>query len=371
MRRLPQLDGEMPVDPEAPHDAAVATGEKRPVTIRRSTTGAVSFGDVGDVCTETTDVDITSLHYQVTKQASVLLAGGVAGSIGKTFTAPLSRLTILYQVHSMVTPTHKDKFSGSLYQAFMKVVRREGVFALWKGNGASVVHRFPYSAVNFFTYEAMKDFFEAQTENTSPMLTRFVSGALAAATSTTVCYPIDLIRTRLITQLDNNIRYRGISHAFHRIRAEEGTRGLYRGLSATLLVTVPNMAINFTVFESLKDAVQAFREDPTTGNSSPPPLTAVDTLTCGAVSGISSSIVTFPVDVVRRRMQISGLHVTTTSTAAEATATAWGITRELYLQQGIWGFYRGLTPELLKVIPMVGITFGTFDMIKQHLHLDA
>ncbi|ETV65806.1 hypothetical protein H257_17546 [Aphanomyces astaci] len=363
----------MPLDPETARDGAAAaafSGEKRPVTLRRSTTGAVSFGDVGDVCTETTDVDITSLQYHVTKQASVLFAGGVAGSIGKTFTAPLSRLTILYQVHSMVTPTHKDKFSGSLSQAFMKVVRREGVFALWKGNGASVVHRFPYSAVNFFTYEWMKDAFDTrQSGITSPMLTRFVSGAVAAATSTTVCYPIDLIRTRLITQLDNNIRYRGISHAFHRIRAEEGTRGLYRGLSATLLVTVPNMAINFTVFESLKDAVQALREDATT------PLSALDTLSCGALSGISSSIVTFPVDVVRRRMQISGLHhgsgKETAAEAAQATATAWGIAKELYQQQGVRGFYRGLTPELLKVIPMVGITFGTFDMLKQSLHIDA
>ncbi|RHZ06328.1 hypothetical protein DYB26_010135, partial [Aphanomyces astaci] len=330
--------------------AAAFSGEKRPVTLRRSTTGAVSFGDVGDVCTETTDVDITSLQYHVTKQASVLFAGGVAGSIGKTFTAPLSRLTILYQVHSMVTPTHKDKFSGSLSQAFMKVTDNT--------QHATVVHS---------SQPADDD--HDRCGITSPMLTRFVSGAVAAATSTTVCYPIDLIRTRLITQLDNNIRYRGISHAFHRIRAEEGTRGLYRGLSATLLVTVPNMAINFTVFESLKDAVQALREDATT------PLSALDTLSCGALSGISSSIVTFPVDVVRRRMQISGLHhgsgTETAAEAAQATATAWGIAKELYQQQGVRGFYRGLTPELLKVIPMVGITFGTFDMLKQSLHIDA
>ncbi|CAK4081310.1 unnamed protein product [Aphanomyces euteiches] len=336
-------------------------GDNKAVSLRRRTTGALSFGDVGDVCTETPDVDVKTLQDEITKQGLVLFAGGVAGSIGKTCTAPLSRLTILFQVHSMVTPTHKDKFSGSLPEAFMKVVRREGVFALWKGNGASVVHRFPYSAVNFFTYEWCKGIFENEIQ--SQMLSRFLSGALAAATSTTVCYPIDLIRTRLITQLDKDIRYRGISHAFHRIRAEEGTRGLYRGLSATLLVTVPNMAINFTVFETLKDAIRSFRDDPTTPGT-PPPVTPLDTLICGALSGIVSSMVTFPIDVVRRRMQISGIH-------GDPKPSAWHIATDLFEQQGVRGFYRGLTPELLKVIPMVGITFGTFDFLKEYLEIDA
>ncbi|KAF0700446.1 Aste57867_9030 [Aphanomyces stellatus] len=355
----------MPTRDASPH---AADSDHMRGSLRRHTTGAVSFGDIGDVCTETVDVDLQetkTLQYHVTKQASVLFAGGVAGSIGKTFTAPLSRLTILYQVHSMVTPTHKDKFSGSLTEAFTKVVRREGIFALWKGNGASVVHRFPYSAVNFFTYEWVKGVIEEDfgASQSSPMLGRFVSGALAAATSTTVCYPIDLIRTRLITQLDKDIRYRGISHAFHRIRAEEGTRGLYRGLSTTLLVTVPNMAINFTVFESLKDMLQAYRTEEA-GDDDVKPLQPLDTLACGAMSGIASSVVTFPVDVIRRRMQISGIH-------GDARPTAWAIAADLFQQQGVRGFYRGLTPELLKVIPMVGITFGTFDTLKQYLQIDA
>ncbi|OQS05140.1 Mitochondrial Carrier (MC) Family [Thraustotheca clavata] len=344
------------------------TEEGRPRLLRRHTTGVVSFGgDPGDVCTETADVDHDSrLLDEITKQASVLLAGGIAGSVGKTCTAPLSRLTILFQVHSMVSATHKGKFSESLPQAFMKVVRNEGILSLWKGNGASVVHRFPYSAVNFFTYELIKgSFASANLDNdvsqSAQMSMNFVSGAMAAATSTSVCYPIDLIRTRLITQLDKDIRYRGISHAFHRIRAEEGTRGLYRGLSATLFVTVPNMAINFTMFETLKEKALAHRSEQAQREIQT--LTVLDTLFCGGLSGILSSSITFPVDVIRRRMQISGIH------GGSSNVTALAIARELFAEQGIRGFYRGLAPELLKVIPMVGITFGSFDYIKRHLEI--
>uniref|UniRef100_K3WLW9 Mitochondrial thiamine pyrophosphate carrier 1 n=1 Tax=Globisporangium ultimum (strain ATCC 200006 / CBS 805.95 / DAOM BR144) TaxID=431595 RepID=K3WLW9_GLOUD len=345
------------------------------VSLRRHTTGVVSFGDTADVCTETDDVDVELLQKDMKKQflrhSSVLFAGGVAGSIGKTVTAPLSRLTILFQVHSMVSTRHTDKFSSSVFGAFTKVLKNEGVLSFWKGNGASVLHRFPYSAVNFFTFETVKTAIIAQHHPTfteSSWTTQFASGALAGAVATIACYPIDLIRTRLATQLNSDIRYHGIRHAAQRIRAEEGLLGLYRGLGATLAVTVPNLAINFTLYEALKGHVRTFRkvqrslglegDEKAAMDDEGFHIGVMDTLVCGGVAGIASSLVTFPIDVVRRRLQISGIH------AHGIPPTPVGIASELLQTQGIRGFYRGLTPELMKVVPMVGITFGMFERLK-------
>nr|CCA23378.1 Mitochondrial Carrier (MC) Family putative [Albugo laibachii Nc14] len=339
-------------------------------------------------------------HQQLIRHCSVLLAGGIAGSIGKTITAPLSRLTILFQVHSMVSSRHRDRYSDSVSSALLKVLKTEGVLALWKGNGASVVHRFPYSAVNFFTFELLRtsiDQWKQETESdTTEELgspgswkTTFLSGAIAGAFATIACYPIDLIRTRLATQLDTEKRYNGILHAAFRIRADEGFRGLYRGLGATLMVTVPNLAINFTLFESLKEVVIQYRSNQNAeidsfdancneedldfnfddydelqdSDEDDERLGIVDTLLCGGVSGIASSLVTFPIDVVRRRLQISGIHSTNPS-------GLFTIASQLYKEQGVSGFYRGLTPELMKVIPMVGITFGMFDKLKDWMDID-
>lgn len=343
------------------------------VSLRRHTTGVVSFGDTADVCTETDDVDVSLMQSdtwkQIVRHSSVLFAGGLAGSIGKTVTAPLSRLTILFQVHSMVSTRHTDKFSSSVTGAFMKVLKNEGVLALWKGNGASVLHRFPYSAVNFFTFEVVKTSIIAQEHpsfTVNSWTTMFASGAIAGAVATVACYPIDLIRTRLATQLNSDIRYLGIRHAAQRIRMEEGFRGLYRGLGATLMVSVPNLAINFTLYEGLKERVINFRKRTGIAASLDDPedkhhISVVDTLVCGGVAGIASSLVTFPVDVVRRRLQISGIH------AHDIPPTPYGIASELFQSQGVRGFYRGLTPELMKVVPMVGITFGMFEKLKKVL----
>ena len=161
----------------------------------------------------------------------------------------------------------------------------------WKGNGTSVIHRFPYSAVNFLTYESLKTALASREDDgEATVVTRFLSGAGAGATATLTCYPLDLIRTRLATQLDAQIQYRGISHAFHRISAEEGILGLYRGVTPTLCVAVPNLAINFAIYETLKDNLLEYRRET---NSDLEHLNVTDTLGCGAVAGIISSSTTF------------------------------------------------------------------------------
>jgi len=72
-----------------------------------------------------------------------LFCGGVAGSTAKTVTAPFSRLTILYQVHSLVTTKeNRPKFAMSFTGGFQKIVERGGFLSLWKGNGMSSIHSF-------------------------------------------------------------------------------------------------------------------------------------------------------------------------------------------------------------------------------------
>jgi len=256
---------------------------------RYNTGGVVSFGEASDLCTETEEVNVATLQLESSKHARVLLAGGLAGSAGKTLTAPLSRLTILFQVHSMVAPG-KGEYASSIYGALRKVLHREGLFAFWKGNGTSVIHRFPYSALNFLVYETVKDKMTMALpgwDHTSTV--RFVSGAAAGACATVCCYPLDLVRTRLATQLDAQIQYRGIAHALQCIHAKEGLVGWFRGVGPTLGLAIPNLAINFTVYEALKDHMRVVRGLPPSNEDSenePQHLSVPDTLLCGGVAGI-------------------------------------------------------------------------------------
>ncbi|GKE51268.1 mitochondrial substrate carrier family protein B-like protein, partial [Tanacetum coccineum] len=70
---------------------------------------------------------------------SQLIAGGVAGAVSKTCTAPLARLTILFQVQGM----HSDVATlrkASIWREASRIVNEEGFRAFWKGNLVTIAH---------------------------------------------------------------------------------------------------------------------------------------------------------------------------------------------------------------------------------------
>lgn len=317
-----------------------------------------------------------------TRQRSVealkqLFCGGIAGSTAKTITAPFSRLTILFQVHSLVTTKeNRPKFAMTFSGGMRKIVERGGVLSLWKGNGTSVLHRFPFSAINFYCYENTLDYlnkikgtFEDEIEDSNPTkVARFTAGAVAGCTACICCYPLDLVRTRLTTELPGRENYKGIIDAITKIATTEGPVGFYSGIGPTLAVAVPNFAISYTVYGSLKEYVlddELFynlrKIDDVSGEKR---LGLRATLLCGAASGFLSTLVTFPCDTTRRRMQIQNLHI-----PEGERQTGRQLFAQLAEREGIRGLYRGLTPELLKVAPMVGTMFFVYEQLKNHLNV--
>ncbi|MCE3217225.1 hypothetical protein HAX54_011111 [Datura stramonium] len=147
-------------------------------------------------------------HRQQSQIGTVpqLLAGGVAGAISKTCTAPLARLTILFQLQGMHTDAANLK-KVSLWQEASRIVREEGFRAFWKGNLVTIAHRLPYSSISFYAFERYKNVLqlilgvESQGENiTADLCIRLVGGGLAGITAASVTYPLDLVRTRLAAQ---------------------------------------------------------------------------------------------------------------------------------------------------------------------------
>jgi hypothetical protein len=100
---------------------------------------------------------------------------------------------------------------GSLYDVCLKVIREEGFKAFWKGNLTSILHRFPYSDINFSVYEMSKKVIvkKMNTKKETPTV-RFICGAISGAAACIACYPLDLIRTRLTVMQKPGIASNGI-----------------------------------------------------------------------------------------------------------------------------------------------------------------
>ncbi|KAK3034950.1 hypothetical protein RJ639_032350 [Escallonia herrerae] len=95
----------------------------------------------------------------------------------------------------------------------------------------------------------------------------------------------------------------------------------------------------------------------------PEDSTVLISLACGSLSGVASSTVTFPLDLVRRRMQLEGAG----GRARVYKTGLIGTFRDIVRAEGLGGLYRGILPEYYKVVPSVGIVFMTYEKMKQLL----
>lgn len=261
-------------------------------------------------------------------------------------------------------------------RTLIRLAREEGLRALWRGNGVTMLHRLPYSATNFYVYETsirvMRERLPAPGETAwapSEMSRRFVAGGTAGVAACALAYPLDLLRTLRAAHVGAE-KPPGVVATLAGIARREGPAGLYRGLGATLAQVGPSLAINYTAYETFRaawvsqaakrrssgagdgsgdadDAAEAEAEAP----RSPGPVAS---LVCGSLAGLVSSTSTFPLDLVRRRIQV----------APKGSATYLGVVRSVLRQRGPAGFYAGILPEYCKVVPGVAIAFCCYEGLK-------
>ncbi|CAH0730825.1 unnamed protein product, partial [Brenthis ino] len=269
-----------------------------------------------------------------------LVAGAAAGAIAKTVIAPLDRTKINFQ-------TSHIPYSWKAAVGFLShSARTEGWAALWRGNSATMARIVPYAAIQFTAHEQWKRLLGVDTPQTaqeSP-LRLLAAGSLAGATSQSATYPLDLARARMAVA-----DYRSLRAVFRRVARHEGLHSLYRGYPATVLGVIPYAGVSFFTYDSLRNL---YREH--TGSE---PHGATN-MVCGGAAGALAQTASYPLDIVRRRMQ-------TAPRAACPTIVA--TLRAVYVNEGWRGFFKGLSMNWVKGPIAVGISFATYDSIKSTL----
>uniref|UniRef100_A0A2P2KGD9 Mitochondrial adenine nucleotide transporter ADNT1 n=1 Tax=Rhizophora mucronata TaxID=61149 RepID=A0A2P2KGD9_RHIMU len=306
-----------------------------------------------------------------------LIAGGVAGGVSRTTVAPLERLKILLQVQN----PHSIKYNGTV-QGLKYIWRTEGFRGLFKGNGTNCARIIPNSAVKFFSYEEASKgllwLYRRQTGNNDAQLTpvlRLGAGACAGIIAMSATYPMDMVRGRLTVQTEKSPhQYRGIFHALSTVLREEGPRALYRGWLPSVIGVVPYVGLNFAVYESLKDWLL---KNNLFGLAENNELSMTTRLACGAAAGTVGQTVAYPLDVIRRRMQMVGwkdaASVVIGDGRNKAPVEYSGMIdafRKTVRHEGFGALYKGLVPNSVKVVPSIAIAFVTYELVKDILGVE-
>ncbi|PVD34081.1 hypothetical protein C0Q70_05343 [Pomacea canaliculata] len=277
-----------------------------------------------------------------------LVAGALAGSVAKTVIAPLDRTKINFQV------ANKPFSFGKALSFLYKSAKNEGILSLWRGNSATMARIVPYAAIQYAAHEQFKIMLNpSKTKKHLPPARRFLAGSLAGVTSVACTYPLDLVRARMaVTARD---RYHNIVEVFLKIYREEGPRTMYRGFTPTMLGSIPYSGTSFFTYESLKK----FHAETFKGRDPNP----VERLIFGACAGLLGQSASYPLDIVRRRMQTAGV-----MGHAQDYTSIIGTARQIVAEEGvIQGLYKGLSMNWIKGPIAVGVSFMTFDLTQRWL----
>uniref|UniRef100_A0A8V0Y723 Solute carrier family 25 member 24 n=1 Tax=Gallus gallus TaxID=9031 RepID=A0A8V0Y723_CHICK len=217
-----------------------------------------------------------------------LLAGGVAGAVSRTGTAPLDRLKVMMQVHG----SKSNKMN--IASGFKQMLKEGGVRSLWRGNGVNVVKIAPETAIKFWAYEQYKKILTKDDGNLGT-IERFVSGSLAGATAQTSIYPMEVLKTRLA--VGKTGQYSGMFDCAKKILKREGVKAFYKGYIPNILGIIPYAGIDLAVYELLKTT---WLEHYASSSANPGVFVL---LGCGTVSSTCGQLASYPLALVRTRMQ--------------------------------------------------------------------
>lgn len=275
-----------------------------------------------------------------------LVAGGGAGCVSRTCTAPLDRLKVMMQVYGSRTN------NMCIMSGLTQMIREGGVRSLWRGNGVNIIKIAPESALKFMAYEQIKRLIGSDNETLS-IVERFVAGSMAGVIAQSTIYPMEVLKTRLA--LRKTGQYSGISDCAKQIFRKEGLAAFYKGYVPNMLGIIPYAGIDLAIYETLKNKyLQQY-----SSNSSDPGVMVL--LACGTVSSTCGQLASYPLALVRTRMQAQA------ACDGDSRISMSGLFKQILQNEGPTGLYRGLAPNFLKVIPAVSISYVVYEHLKTQL----
>uniref|UniRef100_A0A0D9ZCR8 Folate transporter 1, chloroplastic n=1 Tax=Oryza glumipatula TaxID=40148 RepID=A0A0D9ZCR8_9ORYZ len=251
--------------------------------------------------------------------------------------------------------------------AVYTIARSEGLRGLYAGFYPAVLGSTVSWGLYFFFYNRAKQRYLQGKDDQLRPVHHLVSAAEAGALVCLFTNPIWLVKTRLQLQTPSHhtSRYSGFSDALRTILKEEGWLALYRGIGPGLLL-VTHGAIQFTAYEELRKALifAKSRQTRTDNRSCDDSLNSIDYAALGAGSKVTAILLTYPYQAYSFTLLI--LINSPQRPGSDGTPKykdSWHVVKETARHEGVRGFYRGITSNLLKNLPAASLTFVVYENV--------
>ncbi|RMZ85956.1 hypothetical protein DV737_g272, partial [Chaetothyriales sp. CBS 132003] len=295
----------------------------------------------------------TSTRHGLSLAAIESTAGLTAGLVSTIIVHPLDIIKTRLQVDSSAHP-----LLNSSRSVLRDLLRNEGpsrIAALYRGLTPNLVGNSAGWALYFFFYKHAQDvvrqwrhYSAGQRLTGADYLAASAASGLLSAVLTN---PVWVVKTRMLTtSATQSGAYPGLIPGLSSIARTEGFRGYFHGLTPSIF-GVTHGALYFLAYEKLKQWRRQQKQTSELSNS--------DTIVTSSLSKVFAGVLTYPHQVVRARMQTYE-----TGAAMPKDKAFLPVIRSLWWNEGFVGFYKGMFPNLLRVIPSTCVTFLVYENVR-------
>nr|XP_044992583.1 mitochondrial glycine transporter isoform X5 [Jaculus jaculus] len=265
------------------------------------------------------------------------LCGSISGTCCTLLFQPLDLIKTRLQA---LQPSDHGSRRVGMVAVLLRVVRTESLLGLWKGMSPSIVRCVPGVGIYFGTLHSLKQHFLRGRPPTA--LESLMLGVGSRSVAGVCTSPLTVVKTRFES---GRYGYESICTALRSIYHNEGHRGLFSGLTATLLRDAPFSGI-YLMFYSQTKGIVLHGTDQLDAAFVP----AVN-FSCGIFAGILASLVTQPADVIKTHMQLSPGRF---QWIGQAVAF-------IFKDHGLRGFFQGSVPRALRRTLMAAMAWTVYE----------
>ncbi|CAG7874122.1 unnamed protein product [Brassica rapa] len=310
------------------------------------------------------------------------LAGAGGGIIAQLLTYPLQTVNTRQQTERDLKREKKKKLGT--FQHMCQVVRQEGWGRLYGGLAPSLVGTAASQGVYYYFYQVFRNQVESAAlkqkkkglgDGSVGMFSSLLVAALAGSVNVLMTNPIWVIVTRMQTHkkmpkglqtvpeppstdvealVPVEPRPYGTFNTIREIFDEAGVTGFWKGVIPTLIM-VCNPAMQFMLYETMLSKLKKKRALKGSTN-----VTALETFLLGAVAKLGATVTTYPLLVVKSRLQAK--QVTTGDKRQHYKGTVDAILK-MIRYEGLHGFYKGMSTKIVQSVFAAAVLF----MIKEEL----
>lgn len=274
------------------------------------------------------------------------IAGGFGGTAGIVAGYPLDTVRIRQQ-HSG---------SGSAFGILRNAISSEGPLALYRGMAAPLASVTFQNAMVFQIYAILSRAFDSSVPTTDPPCYRGVAlgGVGTGAIQSLILSPVELVKIRLQIQSKTHDKpgqadiYKGPISVAKGIYRTEGLKGIYRGLTITVLRDAPSHGFYFWTYEYMREK---FHPGCRKGGQE----SFRTMLIAGGLAGVASWVCCYPLDVVKTRLQAQ---------SQSSPAKYHGIVdcfRKSVKKEGYSVLWRGLGTAVARAFVVNGAVFTAYE----------